>query len=254
MGMSSILKSIFSYTASNIANPMNCSARGKCELETAADILQMDDDEISILRNLRAAKTLYEENKQLRETMEEIANAAQSLMWRKNRDGIYEYCNSIMCDVFFRLPKTCHNFVIGRSDIDLINYFREKTGQRHTFGELCVSTDEHCIQQGVRCVYLEMGWVDKEPLLLSVRKVPLFSDDGTCIGTVGVGVDVTYKCDELVEGLFRRIKEGEVEQLAPGVFWIKKEERSCRYLLPGELPDYDKHAEFFTMLGGISHV
>jgi len=210
----------------------------KGKIPVGLSIEEATVNEKTILENLTKAREVYKENKELRNLLEEIADLSHSLMWAKDLDCCYLYANKIHCTKFFGLPSECNQFVIGRSDIDLINDFMERTGKNHTFGTTCVNTDHHCLEQGVACLYNEIGWVGEQLLVLSVRKSPRFNNNGKIIGTVGLGIDVTHKCEIVLLELENGMKSGDVEQLEPGVFWVKNRHKNCPVLVPGELPSF----------------
>lgn len=211
----------------------------KEEIKISKDHLVVSEQDIADIKStVEEARRIYYENSRLNAVIEQVSDLTYAMAWQKDIDGLYEYANKIHCVRFFGLPESCHQWILGRSDIDLINYYVERTGEKHTFGELCISTDQHCIEQGKRCHYIEMGWQGNELLLLSVRKAPRFDEEGNCIGTVGVAMEDTVNCRDILDNLPKRIQQGEVEELDRGVWWIKESPCSLLDIPTGYVPSF----------------
>lgn len=112
------------------------------------------------------------------------------LIWAKDLENRYLFLNQALCDVLL----LCENEAeaIGKNDI----YFAErerKLGHHHTFGEICANSDEIVKKEKVAMRFLEDGKVRGSYLLLDVKKSPMFDENGTLVGTVGCGIDVTHQ-------------------------------------------------------------
>lgn len=207
-------------------------------LLSGESVSKLTKEEIDILANINVAKKIYDENKHLRYLLEEIADMSHTLMWVKDMNSIYLYANKHHCVHFFKLPSECSDFVVGRSDVDLVNDFVERTGKWNTFGDICLSTDFHCLNRNSTCSYLEMGWIGDDFLTLSVRKAPRYDNQGRVIGIVGLAIDVSYRCQNIIKNIPDEIKSGHLEQLCPGAFWVKKEENPEGCFPTGTVPDF----------------
>lgn len=211
----------------------------KRKLEESRQRLHMDEGELyNIKRLMDESKIIYYENARLNEIIEQISDLTYAMAWQKDIDGLYQYANKIHCVRFFGLPESCTHFIVGKSDVDLINYYMERTGNRNTFGEICISTDWHCIEQGKRCHYIEMGWQGDRLMILNVRKAPRFNDEGNCIGTVGVAMEDVNNCREILEMIPNRLKNGEIEELDRGVWWVKDNPCVLGDLEEGYIPKF----------------
>jgi hypothetical protein len=73
----------------------------------------------------------------------------------------------------------------GKSDIDLVNAFRERTGKVHSYGELCHSTDEIIKKTKKAGHFIEMGYIDKELYILDAYKRPIIDIKGNFVGSEG---------------------------------------------------------------------
>lgn len=244
----SFMKLLTEKLCLSVTNPILIPAEGlsgdlkevKKKLEESKQRLHMDEEELGNIKQLMDdAKTIYYDNKRLNEIIEQVSDLTYAMAWQKDIDGLYQYANKIHCVRFFGLPESCHHYIVGKSDVDLINYYIERTGNRNTFGELCISTDLHCREQGTRCHYIELGWQGDSLMLLNVRKAPRFDEDGNCIGTVGVAMEDSVNCREIIETLPNRIRQGEVEELDRGVWWVKENPCTYNYLQPGEVPKFN---------------
>ena len=117
-----------------------------------------------------------------------MADNVPDLIWAKDMEDRYLFANQAMCD---RLLK-CHypDEAIGQTDIYFANKERE-AGQIHTFGEICVNSDDIIKRTKAPGRFLEDGLVRNQYLVLDVHKAPFWGPDGQIIGTVGCGRDVT---------------------------------------------------------------
>lgn len=131
--------------------------------------------------------------------------------------------------VFFkiRLDEVFDN-IIGKNDIELINEYRNK-GNRHDFGELCISTDIHSKENGVISKYIEAGYIDDSFVIFDITKTPLFDENGNYIGNIGFALDKSDKYSAVVNEIKFLLKNNKAEQLSnndfngsPFVYYIKE--------------------------------
>lgn len=119
-----------------------------------------------------------------------IGETIPDMMWAKDLKGRYMYANKGILDgLFYSMP---FQAVVGKNDIQLAKKCKGLVGeQKHTFGEICGNSDIVVLQNLKKERFLEWGLVNGKDMYLEVFKAPLFNNKGECVGTVGVGRDVT---------------------------------------------------------------
>ncbi len=114
------------------------------------------------------------------------------MLWVKDMDGTYLYANQAICDGLLMAENT--DEPIGKNDVFFALRERQKhkdNPQWHTFGELCFDSDQVVIDNNKAMKFEEYGNVKGELLYLEVYKAPFYDKNGTIIGTVGAGRDIT---------------------------------------------------------------
>lgn len=134
--------------------------------------------DVTSLKNTE--KALEEKSHILNTTVDLI----DGYMWNKDAQGRYLYCTPKWKSLFFGLPEDTD--IVGKTDIELLNEYRQRTGLEHTYGNVCSGTDQHCIEQKHTCYYIEAGYIADELFLLEVTKTPLFDANDTIVGVVGI--------------------------------------------------------------------
>ena len=127
------------------------------------------------LRDCRREKDLWE----ARQFLEAAMNSVPNLVWYKTRDGVHEKVNDSFC-------KT-------------VNKTKEQVqGQRHAYiwdvefdDPGCIESERIVMETEKTCVSEESVRTGEEIRLLTTYKSPLYDLDGSVMGTVGVGIDVT---------------------------------------------------------------
>ncbi len=125
----------------------------------------------------KLAADLWESRQFLDATIDSIP----SLVWYKTRDGVHEKVNSSFCDT--------------------VNKTKEQVqGQRHAYiwdveedDPACVESEREVMASGKTCVSEEVVQTGAGTRLLTTYKSPLYDLDGTVMGTVGVGIDITQE-------------------------------------------------------------
>ena len=230
-------------------------------------VVQNDCDlgEIEMARNfIKEAKSKIQESLYQKDILELMAHSIGGMIWikrwlREEEVHVFEFANYKLCEKLFgfeaKCLKDCTDHVMGRSDVDLVSDFREKTGKKHTFSDLCYCTDIHAVEQAIiyynsngergmpSCRYLEAGFIGENPVLLDVVKTPLFEKDKKkCWNThtycVGLGSDASNICDTLMEYAKSLIDKGQAMKLSSGVIWLYPVGESCK-LLQEELEKCD---------------
>ena len=142
-----------------------------------------------------ALRRSEERFRELSSMLRMICDNVPDMIWAKNLDKKYIFANRAVCEGLLGARDV--NEPLGKTDL----YFAERERQRHadnpqwhTFGEICRDSDQITMESGSPCQFDEFGNVRGTFLFLDVRKAPLIDADGTMIGTVGSGRDVTdYK-------------------------------------------------------------
>lgn len=140
---------------------------------------------------------------------------APDLIWAKDVNDRFLFANQGICNKLIKC--TSNEEAIGKTDV----YFAQReraAGYKHTFGEICVNSDQVVKQSGKPGRFLEYGMVRGENLVLDVHKAPVFDDSGKMIGTVGCGRDITRedKAERDLENAARAIRRivEDVESIA----------------------------------------
>jgi diguanylate cyclase (GGDEF)-like protein/PAS domain S-box-containing protein len=127
------------------------------------------------------------------------------MIWAKDLEQRYVFANQAMCAQLLMAVDT--DEPRGKTDMFFAMRERERcpeNPQWHTFGELCQDSDVITLERGETSVFEESGNVQGKLLVLEVHKTPFVDDNGTVIGTVGSGRDITE----------RKQMEAQVQQLA----------------------------------------
>ena len=121
-----------------------------------------------------------------------MCDNAPDLIWAKDLEGRYLFANQAICDVLLNARDT--DEPIGKTDLYFACRERDEHPEDpdwHTFGEVCVDSDQVVLTSKRAGRFDEFGNVRGKFLRLDVHKVPFFDADGELIGTVGCGRDVT---------------------------------------------------------------
>ena len=145
-------------------------------------IMPMSDEELRF-RFLRWQQT-FKMNKDFWETshfLEATINNVPNLIWYKDKDGVHEKVNNSFCQA--------------------VNKTKQQVeGRRHAYIWDVEDDDPSCIESEHQVMSKEQTLVSEETIkageetrTLMCYKSPLYNCDGTVMGTVGVGVDVTQE-------------------------------------------------------------
>lgn len=114
------------------------------------------------------------------------------MIWAKDTQKRFLFANRAICEKLLHAKDT--DEPIGKTDL----YFadRERSARPddpnwHTFGKICVDSDQVVLDTLQAQRFDEFGFVRGEFLRLDVYKAPFWGADGTLLGTVGCGRDVT---------------------------------------------------------------
>lgn len=140
----------------------------------------LSDEEIKF----RFAK--WQENKKMRtdawqtsQYLEVTINGVPNLIWYKDREGVHEKVNDSFCET---VNKT-------KEDVQ---------GKRHAYiwdveedDPVCIESERRVMEKKITLVSEETVMTGGGTRLLTTYKSPLYDLDGSVMGTVGIGIDVT---------------------------------------------------------------
>ncbi|MDE6603072.1 MAG: response regulator [Lachnospiraceae bacterium] len=145
-------------------------------------VMPMTDEELRFRflrwqQTLKLRKDFWETSHFLEATINNIPN----LVWYKDKDGVHEKVNNSFCQA---VNKT----------------MQQVEGRRHAYIWDVAEDDPACIESEHRVMSTRQTLVSEETIkagdetrTLMTYKSPLYNCDGTVMGTVGVGVDVTQE-------------------------------------------------------------
>ena len=113
--------------------------------------------------------------------LEATIDSTPSLIWFKDKDGVHEKVNSSFCAT--------------------VNKSREQVqGRRHAYiwdveedDPACIESERIVMESGRTCTAEETVQSGRGERLLTTYKSPLYDCDGSVMGTVGIGIDVTQE-------------------------------------------------------------
>jgi len=133
-----------------------------------------------------------EKYKALYQMLRMMCDNVPDMIWAKNKKGEYLFTNKAICDKLLNAKDT--EEPIGKTDMFFAQRERDshpKDTQWHTFGEVCVNSDEITLQLNKPKRFEEFGNVKGKYMILDVNKAPFVDDKSEVIGTVGCGRIVT---------------------------------------------------------------
>ncbi len=159
------------------------------ELPDNVDIwsLPMSEEELHF-RFLRWQR-LYKKDKdfwQTRNYLDATINYVPHLIWYKDKEGVHEKVNQSFCKA---VNKTMEQ-IEGRGHY----YIWDLTPEEYSKGEfVCMESEYEVMEKKATCIFDENVKIGDEMRQLKTYKTPLFDLDGSVMGTVGVGMDVTQE-------------------------------------------------------------
>jgi PAS domain S-box-containing protein len=186
--------------------------------------------DITALKEADEAQRKSEEKYfELYNLMRLMADTVPDLIWAKDLDDKYLFANKAICNKLLKCDFAREP--LGKNDLFFALRERER-GHQHTFGEICINSDDIVKDTGKPGRFLEDGLVRGDYLVLDVHKAPMFDNDGNIIGTVGAGRDVTHDMKILEE---KRVTEQRYRLLAENVrdvIWTMDANFKFTYISP----------------------
>ena len=125
----------------------------------------------------RQGKELWEKEQYLNAAMNSVPN----LVWFKDKNGIHERVNDSFC---LTVRKT-HEQVHGRGHAYIWNVEADDPA--------CIESEREVMETRRTCISEEFIQTGEGRRLLTTYKSPLYDVDGSVMGTVGIGIDITQE-------------------------------------------------------------
>lgn len=206
-------------------------------LAVVRNITQRKNDELA----LKESELKYQE---LYNLLRLLADTAPDMIWAKDTQKRYIFANKAACSELLSARDT--NEPIGKTDLYFALRERESHPENpdwHTFGELCMDSDEVTMREMRPMQFQEYGNLKGNFVFLDVHKAPLLNKDGKLIGIVGTARNITEKRDieeklrqseQTYKGILNSISEAVYIQDENGVFIDVNDTATRIYSYPRE--------------------
>lgn len=154
-------------------------------ISTLSNALSLEEERLRTYAALNRSESEYQG---LHKMLRLMTDNVPDLIWAKDMQDRYLFANQAMCDKLLKCKSP--DQAIGRTDIFFARR-EQDAGHNHTFGEMCVNSDDIVKREKTPGRFLEDGLVRGRYLMLDVNKAPFWGPGGEIIGTVGCGRDVT---------------------------------------------------------------
>ena len=178
---------------------------------------EIGEQRIKIKSLLKEYRNLHKEHQEYTDTLEALTRSMSAMIWKKDENHRYKFCNSIHCSNFFMYADMapCLEFVTGKTDEELVKLIYRDAGIGNTFGEICTLSDDYTKKELRQCHFMEAGVVSGQEVLLYVVKTPLVAD-GTFKGTMGIGWDMSRLAGFLIGQIQTWLCRGQANILYSG--------------------------------------
>ena len=158
-------------------------------LSSVSDLwtLPMAEEELNfrILKWQQAYKKSIE-TWEMNQFFEATINGMPDLIWFKDKDGIHEKVNDSFCKTVNKPKK----LVEGRDHYFIWDVDPDDPGNA---GQDCAESEREVFEKRCTCISEEKVKTGNGIKVLTTYKSPLYDLDGSVMGTVGVGVDITQE-------------------------------------------------------------
>lgn len=114
---------------------------------------------------------------------EAIERCTPDMQWAKDLNGCYVYANEAIRSGLLMCPNP-----IGQTDLEIAGI---RTIEESDAGETCFGSDLETLNEMKPMRFIEEFTINGHTLVLDVHKAPMYNDKGECIGTAGIGRDIT---------------------------------------------------------------
>ncbi len=156
---------------------------------------------INSIRDITKRKTIEKaliesesEYQRLYQMIRLMSDTMPDMMWAKDLEKKYIFANKAICEHLLNAKNTSEP--VGKTDLFFAQRERDSHPDDpdwHTFGELCMDTDDITLQELRLKQFDEYGNVKGRFLYLDVHKAPLFNNEGMLFGIVGSARDITER-------------------------------------------------------------
>ena len=188
-----------------IINYKDVPVQAKAGQVVDTDIYMVDRARL-IQCNIRDITDSKKNEKKLRKSENHLRTLVQTipdLIWSKNNDGVYLSCNSI----FERFFGAKEEYIIGKTDYSFVD---------RKLADSFVENDRRAMAALKPTCNEE--WVtfadDGHRALLETIKTPLYNDQGTIVGVLGIGRDITAR-KQVEETL--RLSEAKIKSILDNI-------------------------------------
>jgi PAS domain-containing protein len=135
-----------------------------------------------------------ESSRNLASLLRMMCDNVQDMIWAKDKNNKYLFANAAMCNQLLQAQNT--DEPVGHDDMFFALRERALHAEDpdwHSFGELCLGTDDVVLNSGQAGRFEEAGNIRGKYLCLDVYKASCINEQGKMIGTVGSARDITER-------------------------------------------------------------
>lgn len=201
-------------------------------------------DVTQLVQTETAARASETQQRQLYTMLRLMCDNVPDMIWAKDLNKRFVFTNRAVCEQLLHAQDT--DEPVGKDDLFFAlreRALRPDDPHWHTFGEICVDSDQVVIDTRQPQRFDEFGNVRGEFLRLDVYKAPFWDVDGNLIGTVGCARDVTRE-KAIEEALHHReaVYRAVVEQ-HPDMICRWQPDRTLTFVNPAFCAHFDCQAE-----------
>lgn len=164
------------------------------------------------LLNFELERKVIERTEELdkeRLLMVTLYNSAPEIIYYKDIHGVYQFVNT----EFEKLYGKNKSEIVGKSTFDILD---------KEISDNIISSENFVIQTGIS--HNSQEWIknhENKDLLMEVSKIPIFSNEGYCLGILGILRDISEKYE--AETALHLFSYG-MDNAADAIFWINPED------------------------------
>jgi len=136
---------------------------------------------VGIRKDITDFKQTEEELKKSKSRLRVLIDTIPDLIWLKDPQGVYLQCNQR----FEQLYGTSEKDIVGKTDFsfvskELAEFFRQKDSEAAAAGKPSINEEE-------------VTFADGHKEIIETIKTPIYEEDGTFMGVLGIGRDITQR-------------------------------------------------------------